>query len=128
MLVRRCREVSLSRSLRLLHPRFAIYVVPRGAGLCMVGATMIESASRSPVSARSLMELLGAAYALHPAFGEAEVVEIGVDARPAFPDNLPRVWREGDTVFVTGLSRPGFLLAPAMAERAPARAAAQNPH
>lgn len=118
MLVLRCREVTLSRSLRLLHPRFAIYVVPRGEGIYMVGATSIESASRSPVSARSLMELLGAAYALHPAFGEAEVVEIGVDARPAFPDNLPRAWREGDTVFVNGLYRHGFLLAPAMAERA----------
>src|SRR3546814_16307026 len=64
------------------------------------------------------MELLGAAYAVHPAFGEAEVVEIGVDARPAFPDNLPRAWREGDTVFVNGLYRHGFLLAPAMARRA----------
>ena len=42
-----------------------------------------------------MLELLGAAYALHPAFGEAEVVEIGVDARPAFPDNLPRLTRRG---------------------------------
>src|SRR3546814_11501640 len=120
MLVLRCREVSLSRSLRLLHPRFAIYVVPRGGGTCMVGATMIESASRSPVSARSLMELLGAAYALHPAFGEAEVVEIGVDARPAFPDNLPRTWRKGDTVFVNGPHPPGSPPAPACAAPAPA--------
>jgi glycine oxidase len=123
MLVLRSREVALTRSVRLLHPRIPVYVVPRGGelggeGLIMVGATMIESGSRSPVSARSLMELLGAAYALHPAFGEAEVVEIGVDARPAFPDNLPRAWREGDTVFVNGLYRHGFLLAPAMARRA----------
>ena len=123
MLVLRSREVTLTRTVRLLHPRIPIYLVPRGGepggeGLVMVGATSIESGSRSPVSARSLMELLGAAYALHPAFGEAEVVEIGVDARPAFPDNLPRAWREGDTVFVNGLYRHGFLLAPAMAQRA----------
>jgi len=118
MLVLRSREVALTRSVRLLHPRIPVYLVPRGEGLTMVGATMIESGSRSPVSARSLMELLGAAYALHPAFGEAEVVEIGVDARPAFPDNLPRAWREGDTVFVNGLYRHGFLLAPAMARQA----------
>jgi glycine oxidase len=123
MLVLRSREVTLTRTLRLLHPRSPIYLVPRGGelggeGLVMVGATMIESGSRSPVSVRSLMELLGAAYALHPAFGEAEVVEIGVDARPAFPDNLPRAWREGDTVFVNGLYRHGFLLAPAMARQA----------
>jgi len=118
MLVLRSREVALTRTLRLLHPRSPIYLVPRDDGRVMVGATMIESGSRSPVSVRSLMELLGAAYALHPAFGEAEVVEIGVDARPAFPDNLPRAWREGDTVFVNGLYRHGFLLAPAMARRA----------
>ena len=118
MLVLRSREVALTRTVRLLHPRIPIYLVPRGGGLTMVGATSIESGSRSPVSARSLMELLSAAYALHPAFGEAEVVEIGVDARPAFPDNLPRAWREGDTVFVNGLYRHGFLLAPAMAQRA----------
>ncbi|MGF1630314.1 MAG: glycine oxidase ThiO [Kiloniellaceae bacterium] len=117
MLVLRSRELALTRTIRLLHPRIPIYVVPRGDGLYMVGATTIESASRSPVSARSLMELLGAAYALHPAFGEAEVLEIGVDARPAFPDNLPRVWRNGNRIFVNGLYRHGFLLAPAMAER-----------
>jgi len=123
MLVLRSREVNLTRTLRLLHPRFPLYVVPRademgGEGTYMVGATSIESGSRGPATARSLMELLGAAYALHPAFGEAEVVEIGVDARPAFPDNLPRAWRDGDRVFVNGLYRHGFLLAPAMARRA----------
>jgi glycine oxidase len=122
MLVLRSREIALTRTIRLLHPRIPIYVVPRGEGFYMVGATTIESASRSPVSARSLMELLSAAYALHPAFGEAEVVEIGVDARPAFPDNLPRAWRDGNRIFVNGLYRHGFLLAPAMAERAAALA------
>jgi glycine oxidase len=122
MLVLRSREVTLTRTVRLLHPRIPIYLVPRGDGFYMVGATTIESGSRSPVSARSLMELLGAAYALHPAFGEAEVVEIGVDARPAFPDNLPRVWREGNTITVNGLYRHGFLLAPAMAQQAAALA------
>lgn len=118
MLILESKEISLTRSLRLLHPRIPIYIVPRGADRYMVGATMIESAARSAVSARSLMELLGAAYALHPAFGEATVVETGADARPAFPDNLPRVWREGNRVFVNGLYRHGFLLAPAMARRA----------
>jgi glycine oxidase len=118
MLDLRCRDVCLTRSIRLLHPRSPLYVVPRGDGLYMVGATSIESASRGPASARSVMELLGAAYALHPAFGEAEVIEIGVDARPAFPDNLPRAWREGDRVFVNGLYRHGFLLAPALARQA----------
>jgi glycine oxidase len=65
-----------------------------------------------------MMELLGAAYALHPAFGEAEIVEAGVGVRPAFADNLPRVSREANQVSINGLYRHGFLLAPAMARQA----------
>jgi glycine oxidase len=62
-----------------------------------------------------MMELLNAAYSLHPAFGEAGIVETGVGIRPAYPDNLPRVVREGNTISINGLYRHGFLLAPAMA-------------
>ena len=70
------------------------------------------------VTARSVLELLSAAYALHPAFGEAEIIETGADLRPAFPDNLPRIRREGRMIHVNGLYRHGFLLAPALARRA----------
>jgi glycine oxidase len=108
-------EITLSRPVRLLHPRHPIYIVPRGKGRFMVGATMIESEDSGPVTARSLMELLNAAYALHPAFGEARLVETGAGVRPAYPDNLPRVTEDGDTLHVNGLYRHGFLLAPAMA-------------
>ncbi len=120
MLVVRCREVALQRPVRLLHPRFPLYVVPRAEHLFMIGATMIESDERRRVTARSVVELLNAAYALHPAFADAEIVELGCDARPAFPDNLPRIRRQGDRVLVNGLYRHGFLLAPAMARRAAA--------
>lgn len=118
MLLLKSDEVRLSRPVRLLHPRIPLYIVPRAGGIFMVGATMIESGERSRISARSMLELLGAAYALHPAFGEAEVVEIGTDARPAFPDNLPRLTRRGRVIHVNGLYRHGFLLSPAMARMA----------
>ena len=62
-----------------------------------------------------MLELLSAAYAMNPAFGEAEVLEIGVDSRPAFPDNLPRIERDGNLIRANGLFRHGFLLAPALA-------------
>ncbi len=107
-----------SRSVRLLHPRIPLYVVPRGDGVYMLGATTIEAGERSRITARSLLEMLTAAYALHPAFGEAEVLEIGVDARPAFRDNLPRIRRRGARIYVNGLYRHGFLLAPALARMA----------
>ncbi|SDY06544.1 FAD-dependent oxidoreductase [Citreimonas salinaria] len=117
MAVLRAPDIRLNRPIRLLHPRFSLYVVPRGDGLFMLGATQIESNDRRR-SVRSALELLSAAYALHPAFGEAELVEIGADARPAFPDNLPRLSRRGDTIHVNGLFRHGFLLAPALARMA----------
>ena len=115
MLVIKAPEVVLTRPVRLLHPRIPLYIVPRGNGLYMLGATMIESADRSRITARSMLELLSAAYAVNPAFGEAEILEIGGDVRPAFPDNLPKVRKIGSTVFANGLFRHGFLLAPALA-------------
>ncbi len=120
MLILRTDEVRLSRPVRFLHPRIPLYVTPRANGHFMIGATAIESASRGPVTARSAIELLSAAYALHPAFGEAEIVEMRADARPAFPDNLPRLVVKDGRTYLNGLYRHGFLLAPIFAERAAA--------
>ena len=108
-------EVELKRPVRLIHPRFPLYVIPRGQGRFMLGATSIESES-SGVSVRSALELLGAAYAVHPALGEARILEFGSGLRPAFPDNLPRIAIDNDKIAVNGLYRHGFLLAPALAE------------
>ena len=115
-LVVRTRELRLQRPVRFLHPRHPIYVVPWGDGLHMVGATVIESDDGGPITVRSALELLGMAYALHPAFGEAQIVEAGAGVRPAFPDNVPKIIVRGRTIYVNGLYRHGFLLAPALAE------------
>ncbi|MGD9880598.1 MAG: glycine oxidase ThiO [Reyranella sp.] len=115
MIVVRSPDVDLSRPVRLLHPRLPLYIVPRGNGLFMIGATMIEGEHRGPISVRSAMELLSAAYALHPAFGEAEIVELGADLRPAFPNNLPQLRRSAGVLHANGLFRHGFLLAPTLA-------------
>ena len=114
----RTSEVRLTRSVRLLHPRIPLYVVPRRDGEHMIGATMIESADRGAVTVRSALEMLGAAYALHPAFGEAEILEMSADVRSAYPDNEPRIVERDGRIFVNGFYRHGFLLAPAFAERA----------
>ena len=108
-------EVQLSRPVRLMHPRWPLYVIPRAENRFMLGATSIE-AEDTGVSVRSALELLGAAYAVHPAFAEARILEIGSGLRPAFPDNLPRIVIEGQRIAVNGLYRHGFLLAPALAE------------
>ncbi len=120
MLTLRSEELNLSRPVRMLHPRRPVYVVPRGGGLYMIGATMIENEERSRVTARSVVELVNSAYAIHPAFAEAEIVEMGSDVRPAYPDNFPRLTRRGRTLYINGLYRHGFLLAPALARRAAA--------
>ncbi|MDX5413418.1 MAG: FAD-dependent oxidoreductase [Rhodobacterales bacterium] len=118
MVMLRTHEVQLSRPVRLLHPRHPLYIVPRGDGVFMLGATQIESARRGPVTARALLELLSAAYALHPAFAEAEVIETGADLRPAFADHVPRVIRQGRVLHLNGLFRHGYLMAPALARQA----------
>lgn len=109
-------EISLSRAVRLLHPRFPIYVVPWGEGEFLIGATQIESEEAGAVTVRSALELLSSAYALHPGFGEAEIVEFAAGVRPAFADNLPGIIVKNDHIYINGLFRHGFLLAPVMAE------------
>ena len=105
MIVIETDEVELSRPVRLIHPRFPLYVIPRGDGRFMLGATSIE-AEHDGVSVRSALELLGAAYAVHPAFAEARIVEFGAGLRPAFPDNLPRIAIDQHNIAVNGLLPP----------------------
>lgn len=118
MLVLRAPGMMLSRPVRMLHPRIPIYLVPRGDDVFMLGATMIESNERGRATVRSVLELLSAAYALHPGFAEAEIVEIGADARPAFPDNLPRLRLRDGVLYLNGLFRHGYLMAPVLAQMA----------
>jgi glycine oxidase len=82
----------------------------------MLGATVIESDDAGPMTVRSALELLATAYALNPAFGEAEIVDAGAGVRPALPDNVPKILVRGNTIAVNGLYRHGFLLAPMLSE------------
>jgi glycine oxidase len=115
MVIVETSEIELTRPVRLIHPRWPLYIIPRADHRFMIGATSIEAEDRG-VSVRSALELLSAAYAVHPAFAEARIVEFGAGLRPAFPDNLPRIAIKGDKIAVNGLYRHGFLLAPALAE------------
>lgn len=108
-------NVRLSRPVRLLHPRYPLYIAPKPGDLFVIGATEIESDDLSPASVQSALELLGAAYTVHPGFAEGRIVEMGTQARPALPDNLPALRRLGPRcVQVNGLYRHGFLVAPAL--------------
>ena len=108
-------EVQLSRPIRLIHPRYPVYIAPKPDNVFVVGATEIESDSLSPASVRSTLELLSAAYAVHSGFAEARILEIATQCRPTLPDNLPAIRVVAPrTVQINGLYRHGFLVAPAM--------------
>src|ERR1700733_13774479 len=113
-------EVELRHMLRLLHPRFSVYVVPRAEGKLVVGATSIESDDRSPMSVRGALELLTSAYSILPALAEARIQEFATQVRPALPDNRPAFFYHlGRRVLrINGLYRHGFLLSPAIVEEA----------
>jgi glycine oxidase len=117
MVVLHAPDITLSRPVRLLHPRHPLYIVPRGNGIFMLGATQIESGARHPITARAMLELLSAAYALDTRLAESRVLETGADLRPAFPDNIPRVTVRGRVLHLNGLFRHGYLMAPVLARQ-----------
>lgn len=121
-------DLGLTRCIRLLHPRHPLYIVPWSDGLYMVGATVVEREDDGPMTVRSALELLGAAYAVHPGFAEAEIVELGAGVRPAFADNVPAVIVRDGIAHVNGAYRHGFLLAPVLADAVARRIAGDGGH
>ena len=108
----------LRRPLRLLHPRWRVYLVPRPGDIVVVGASEIESEDRSPISVRTLLGLLSAAYSVLPELAEARVVHTETNLRPALPDNLPHTEYQPGLTRINGLFRHGWLVAPALVEDA----------
>ncbi|WP_457322404.1 FAD-dependent oxidoreductase [Roseateles sp. P5_E11] len=110
--------VVLNRPVRLLHPRHRVYLVPRPGDVIVVGASEVESEDRSPVSLRSAVELMAAAHSVLPALAEARIVHMETNLRPAFADHRPRIDHQPGLLRINGLFRHGWLLAPALAEKA----------
>ena len=110
------KEIHLHRPVRLMHPRYQLYIVPKPNHCFIIGATQIESEDRSPMTLQSSLELSSALYTLSPAFAEARIIEMDTNLRPAFMDNLPRVDIQAGLITANGLFRHGFLLAPAIVE------------
>lgn len=104
-------------AVRLLHPRWRVYIVPRPGDQVVIGATEIESEDRSPISVQSTMELLSAAFSIFPSLAEARVLWSDVNLRPAAPDNLPVIETTEGLTQINGLFRHGWLLAPAVIEK-----------
>ena len=112
----RCAGVTLKRPVRLMHPRYQLYVAPRPNGEFVVGATELESEDAGPVTVRSVLELCSALHSLHPAFGEARVLRMSAALRPALDHHRPCVEQHGGVWHINGLYRHGYLCAPALVD------------
>ncbi|MBB1328129.1 FAD-dependent oxidoreductase [Pseudoalteromonas sp. SR43-7] len=107
-------EVNLTRPVRLMHPRYPIYIAPKPNHEYVIGATEIESQDSGAATVRSTLELLSAAYTVHSGFAEARLLNIQTGLRPAFSDNRPEVSQVGNVISINGLYRHGYMLAPAL--------------
>jgi glycine oxidase len=110
-------EVNITRPIRLMHPRYQLYIAPKTKGVYVVGATEIESEDCGSMTVRSSMELLSAAYSVHSGFAEANIRQHIVQLRPAFSDNQPKISVHQRLIQVNGLFRHGFLIAPVVLEQ-----------
>ncbi len=109
-----CPGVTLRRPVRLMHPRYQLYVAPRPNHEFVVGATELESEDTGPVTVRSVLELASALHSLHPVFGEARVLRMSAALRPALDDHRPVIVQRDGVWHLNGLFRHGYLCAPAL--------------
>lgn len=95
-----------------------VYIVPRGDGSVVVGATMEERGYDTVVTAGAVHDLLRDARELVPDVAELELVEVSAALRPGTPDNAPIIgWASVPGLLVaTGHHRNGILLTPVTAE------------
>ncbi len=105
-------EVTISRAVRLIHPRYPLYIAPRQNHEYIIGATQIESDNDKPVTVRSGLELLSALYSLHQGFSEAQILQLQVGLRPTFSNNQPRIEYDNKLIRINGLYRHGYLFTP----------------
>jgi glycine oxidase len=106
------------------------YLVPRGDGRYVLGATMEERGFDTTVTAGAVFELLRDAFELVPSITELIIDELSAGLRPSTPDNAPAIGPgaiEG-LHWATGHFRHGVLLAPITARMVLAGLTGEQPH
>lgn len=111
-----CRAVELARPVRLMHPRYQLYIAPRPGHRFVVGATELESEDTGAISLRSVLELGSALYSLHPGFGEARLLNTAAALRPTLDNHDPVLRQQQGVWQLNGLYRHGYLCAPALVD------------
>jgi glycine oxidase len=94
------------------------YLVPRGDGRYVLGATVEERGFEPHATAGGVYELLRDARELIPGILELQLEELSVGFRPSTPDNLPAIGRgtPSGLLWAAGHHRNGILLAPLTAQ------------
>ena len=106
-----------------------VYIVPRGDGRVVVGATVEERGFDLTVTAGGVHELLREAYRVLPEIVELELTDAVAGLRPGTPDNAPVIGPGAldGLVVATGHYRNGILLAPVTADSVVALLAGEEP-
>jgi glycine oxidase len=106
-----------------------VYVVPRGDGRLVVGATVEERGFDTTVTAGGVHELLREAYRALPDVAELELLETRAGLRPGTPDNAPLIGPGalGGLIVASGHFRNGVLLAPVTADAVVSMIAGEPP-
>jgi glycine oxidase len=95
------------------------YLVPRGSGRLIAGATMERVGYRKALTPAGMRRLMDGAVEIAPALDDAPLVESWSGLRPGTPDGRPILCRDPDVpnlVYATGHFRNGILLAPLTGE------------
>jgi glycine oxidase len=94
------------------------YIVDRGDGRVVLGATMEELGFDTKVTADGVYRLLEAAWEVLPEISELEFLGARGGLRPGTPDNAPLIGRgeQGNVIWATGHFRNGVLLTPITAD------------
>ena len=105
-----------------------VYVVPRGDGRVVIGATVEERGFDVAVTAGGVYELLREAYRVLPEIAELELTQAVAGLRPGTPDNAPVIGPGAldGLVLATGHYRNGILLAPITADAVAATLAGER--
>lgn len=108
-------DISISRPIHYLHPRYSLYIAPRPQHIYIIGSSEIETENYNPISVRTTLELLTAIYSVQPKFIEAQIIKTATQCRPTLPDCLAKIKYTDKFFAINGLYRHGYLIAPTLA-------------